>query len=129
MSILILKMLNPPRRKELWNAMSNWRLYSSKLDQINRQVGSPWTDFFSETFSKAANILNADRKSIVERVAVPAFYFSGTCQQGIVEITNRHKTSKFEETTRHHLFSQVQFGEVVLKEFNQIRPENENQGT
>ena len=81
-------------KKVIWTSMANWRLYSFKPDQINRQVGSPWIDFFSETYSNIAEQLrNQNSRSgwLVKRVLVPAFYYFENFQQSSIQIQSTHK--------------------------------------
>ena len=104
----------------IWNSMSNWRLYSFQNDQINRQVGSPWKEFFIETFSKSAHYLNSKPEWVIERISVPAFYFHQTRQQGSIEIISRHAVSKEIKSSTHHLQTNVQYGDVYCREFHDL---------
>ena len=78
--------------------MSNWRLYSWQDNQINRQVGSPWVEYFTDIFSRSAYYLNNQNGWNIERVSVPAFYFHRTRQQGSVQIISRHVVSNEEKS-------------------------------
>ncbi len=72
-SSLFLAELNENNEKmTVFNAMSEWRFYTSVDDRVNQPVVNPWRSFFTSLFQECSSrVFKAERPEI----EIPVFYY------------------------------------------------------
>jgi hypothetical protein len=56
----------------VFNAMSEWRFYTSVDDRVNQPVANPWRSFFTTLFQESSSRVFKDERPEIE---IPVFYY------------------------------------------------------
>merc|ERR1712062_735365 len=79
------------KRGVIWKSMSNWHLYSNNPIELNRRVRPPWSNYFTDLFSRATKKLIENENIEIQRVSIPNFYFTNIAQKSVIDIVTKHK--------------------------------------
>ena len=104
------------KRGVIWKSMSNWHLYSNNPIELNRRVRPPWSNYFTDLFSRATKKLIENENIEIQRVSIPNFYFSNIAQKSVIDIVTKHKISRKTKKITKQTLTKIVFDRTEMKE-------------